>query len=173
MGFIENIKKVKERREHKIKNSYGVYDAYKYYRKNKPLDRKYIITESQYFSIIRKVNNLLVLYFLKGHEIKFPKRMGSLYLVKNTTKIYNQDGKLKNTYPIDWNTTLKLWKEDKESFNKKIIIKKVIKEVFKIKYDKIKANYKNKSFYNFKPNRQFKLKIKDYILNNNIDAYII
>ena len=31
--FINEIKKVHEPRVHKITNSYGVYDAFKYYRK--------------------------------------------------------------------------------------------------------------------------------------------
>jgi hypothetical protein len=46
MSFIDDIKKIKEKRNHKIKNSYGVYDAYKYYRKNKPKDKKYILKDS-------------------------------------------------------------------------------------------------------------------------------
>lgn len=53
------VNKVKGSRHHKIKNSYGVYDGYKFYRKTKPKESKYILTESQYFSIIRKVNKLL------------------------------------------------------------------------------------------------------------------
>ena len=59
--FISNIKNVTGNRKHKINNSYGVYDAYKYYRKNKPKDSKYILSESEYFNIIRSVNKQLVL----------------------------------------------------------------------------------------------------------------
>lgn len=171
MSFIEDIKKVKQKRNHRIKNSYGVYDAYKYYRKNKPKDKRYILNESQYFSIIRYINTLLIDKFLLESEIKFPKRMGSLYIKKNSTKIYTENNSLKNTYPIDWNTTLNLWKEDWESYNNKTIVKYISKEVFKIKYDKKKANYINKSFFDFKPNRSLKLKLKECIRNNNISGY--
>lgn len=38
--------KLNEPREHKVKGSLGVYDAYKWYRKHKPKDKKYILTES-------------------------------------------------------------------------------------------------------------------------------
>ena len=54
--FLNKVRKVKESRNHKVKNSYGIYDGYKFYRKNKPNDPKYVLTESQYFAITRKVN---------------------------------------------------------------------------------------------------------------------
>ena len=58
--FKRRIKKVNQPREYKVRNSLGVYDGYKYYRKNKPDSKKYVLTESQYFAIIRKINLLLV-----------------------------------------------------------------------------------------------------------------
>lgn len=169
---INSIKKVKSTRVHKIKNSYGLYDAYKYYRKTKPKDSKYILTSSQYSKIILEINNYLIELFLQGNNINFPKRMGQLYLEKNSTKIYEKDNKIVNTFPVDWNATLKLWEEDFECYNKKQLVKKRTDWVYKIKYDKTKANYKHKSVFCFKPNRTFKLKLKDVINNNNIDAYI-
>lgn len=172
MSFINDIKKVQEKRNHKIKNSYGVYDAYKYYRKNKPKDKKYILTESQYFSIIRTINKQLIDKLLLNSEINFPCRLGSLIIIKNTTKIYKENNKLKNTYPIDWKTTLELWEEDSESYKNRTLVKHLSKEVFKIKYDKSKANYINKSFFDFKPNRDLKLQLKELIKENNINAYI-
>ena len=57
--FKRRVRKLTEHREHKIRNSLGVYDAYKYYRKNKPKDKQYVLSESQYFSIIRQINNFL------------------------------------------------------------------------------------------------------------------
>lgn len=172
MSFIDDVKKIKEKRNHKIKNSYGVYDAYKYYRKNKPKDKKYILTESQYFAIIRSVNNKLADKFISEGCIKFPKRLGELYIIKNPTKLYKQNNKLINTYPVDWKNTLQLWEEDTEAYNKRILVKNITKEVYKIKYDKTKANYINKSFFDFKPNRQLKLKLKEEVKDNNINAYI-
>ena len=53
--FKRRIKKVNGPRVYSIRNSLGVYDAYKQYRKTKPKDKKYILSESQYFSIIRRI----------------------------------------------------------------------------------------------------------------------
>ena len=45
--FKRRIKKVNQPREYKVRNSLGVYDGYKYYRKNKPDSKEYVLTESQ------------------------------------------------------------------------------------------------------------------------------
>lgn len=171
MSFIDDVKKVKQKRNHKIKNSYGLQDVYKYYRKNKSIKQK-ISTQSLYSSIIKDINECLIKSFLHGNEIKFPKRIGSLYIVKNSTKIYTKDGKLRNTYPIDWKQTLELWESDQEAFNNRFLVKTITKEVFKVKYDKSKSNYINKSFFDFKVNRSLKLRLKEQIKDNNINAYI-
>lgn len=170
--YKNNIKNVSNHRHHKIKQSYGVYDAYKYYRKNKPKESKYILTESQYFSIIRTINNILREELSLGKDIKLPYQMGRLELKKRDTKIYYEKGKLKTTYSIDWNKTLELWYEDQESYQKKILVKLPEKEIFSIKYNKVKAKYNNKNFYQFWPNRQLKLMLKNNIKNNLIDAFI-
>ena len=44
------------------------------------------------------------------------------------------------------------------------------KELFKIFYNKGSAEYINKSFYQFKLNRELKLALKQRIKNNQIDA---
>ena len=67
--FKRRIKKVNQPREYKVRNSLGVYDGYKYYRKNKPDNKEYVLTESQYFAIIRKINLLLVDELLTVHIV--------------------------------------------------------------------------------------------------------
>lgn len=61
--FKRRIKKVNQPREYKVRNSLGVYDGYKYYRKNKPDSKEYVLTESQYFAIIRKINLYLLMNY--------------------------------------------------------------------------------------------------------------
>ena len=71
-GFLEfsnAIKRVRVSRTLDIKNSYVVYDGFKYYRKIRPKESKYVLTESQYFSIIRKVNKLIGDSLIDGEEI--------------------------------------------------------------------------------------------------------
>lgn len=169
--FRRKVLKLGEKRNHKVKNSYGVYDAFKYYRKIKPKDKKYILTESQYFSIIRNINNLLIENLLHNNDIKFPSRMGSLEVRKRQTNIKIVDGKLVDNLPIDWDRTLKLWAEDEESYNNKTLIKLEEDEVFIINYNKKRAIYNNKMYYQFNVNRKLKQRLKELIKNNEIDAF--
>lgn len=169
--FRKEILKVDQHRKTTINNSYGVYDAYKYYRKNKPADKKYILTESQYFAIVRKTNLLLVDELLNQRDIVFPYSMGRLEVRKNTPKVYLDDNKVKSTYPIDWDGTLRLWYEDEEAKENKTILKKKEKAVFRIVYNKSKAFYTNKNYFEFKVNRPLKLALKDVILQGEFDAF--
>ena len=171
--FINEIKKTNQTRNHKIKNSYGVYDGFKFYRKNRPKDSKYVLTESQYFSIIRKINNYLADELSKGKDIQLPCNMGLIEVRKYKAYIGIKNNKLVSNLPIDWDSTLKLWYEDTESLRNKTLIKSNVKEIFRIHYNRTKANYNNKSFYSFSINRDIKKKIKDNIKNNNIDAFLM
>lgn len=169
--FINAIKKVSGPRVHKINNSYGVYDYYKYYRKTKPKDKKYVLTESQYFKIIREINALLVEDFLQGNDITLPHKMGRLELRKVKSTIKLEGSKVKTNLPIDWNRTLKLWYEDPECFKNKTLVKIPEVELYKIYYNKTKANFINKSFYQFTANRDFKLALKHAIRDDGLDAF--
>lgn len=165
LEFSRRIRKADKPRCYKIRNSLGVYDAYKYYRKNRPKDKKYVLKESQYFAIIRKINNLLAEHLIKGDDIELPHRMGGFMLMRldNTIK-FDENGKLKVTNPIDWMETLKLWHEDEDAFKKRILVRVDSKETFRIIYNK--GNYNNRSYYEFTPNRDLKIRLKTSIKNN-------
>lgn len=169
--FIKTIKKVNNERHHKVTNSYGSKDAFHYYRKIKPNDSKYVLTDCQYLHIIRTINNQLRLNLIEGKDIVLPEKMGRLELRKQTNKIYFKDGKLKITSPVDWEATLKLWYDDSNSKNKKQLVRQETQEIFRVIYNKSKANYNNKSFYDFYTNREIKLGLKNNIKLNKIDAF--
>jgi hypothetical protein len=169
--FLNSVKKIKSPRKHKATNSYGVYDAYKYYRKNKPKDKQYILTESQYFTIIRKINNLLIESLLEGNDIILPSRLGKIELRKYKAKVIWDGKQVKTNLPIDWDKTLKLWYEDIESYKNKVLIKMEEKNLYKLCYNKRSAEYINKSFYQFNFNREFKIKLKNKIKEGSIDAF--
>ena len=169
--FLDNIKKVKNSRNHKVKNSYGVYDGYKYYRRNKPKDSKYVLTESQYFAIIRRINELFVDSILSGSDIILPCKFGRIELRKYAPKIIYDGKVIKTNLPINWDKTLKLWYEDKNSYKNKVLIRMEEKEIFKLYYNKTLAEYNNKSFYQINFNRDLKKKLKVGIKNGNIDAF--
>lgn len=170
--FRKEILKVNKSRVHKVHNSLGVYDGYKWLRKNKWLDIGYI-SEHDYYAIIRTTNKALINNFFKTGSIKFPERMGELLLRKFPARIILDKGKMKTNLPVDWDATLNLWAEDKEAYSNKTLIRAEEKELFKVLYDKSKALYNNKSFYEFDINREVKLSLKSLIKKGQIDAFIL
>ena len=171
--FLNKVRKVKESRNHKVKNSYGIYDGYKFYRKNKPKDPKYVLTESQYFAITRKVNEFLAEALSKGEDVILPFRLGRIEVRKYESRITLDGKKVKSNLPIDWDRTLKLWYEDEEAYKNKTLIKIEEKEIYKIFYNRSLADYTNKSFYQFNFNRELKKKLKYNIKEGEVDAFLL
>lgn len=171
--FRRQVLKVDGPRIHKVNNSYGVYDVYKYIRRNKWFDIGQPITEHQFYSIIRRMNNLLADALIHGHDIELPCRMGIIEVRKYDARISIEGGKVKTNLPVDWDRTLKLWSEDEEAYKERTLIKMEEKEIFSIFYNRTAANYKNKSFYEFRPNRQLKLMIKRRIKAGKLDAFML
>lgn len=171
--FRASVLKLNDTRTHKVTGSLGVYDAYKYIRKNKWLDLPRAVTEKEFYSIIRRVNNYLAKELIKGNDIDFPCRMGKLEVRKYTPTVKFDNGKMVTTLPIDWDATLKLWFNDKDAYNKKLLIYDTPKEVFKVLYSTYYANYNNKSFFEFKLNRDIKLGLKHKIKEGALDAFIV
>ena len=166
------IQGLQNTRTHKITNSLGVYNAYKYIRKNKWFDIGRPLTEHEFYQIIRKVNNYLAEELVNGNDITFPNRMGKLELRKrNSLPVIDKNGSLKVTYAIDWDSTLKLWYDDEEAFNNKTLVRLPERSIFRVKYNKDTANYENKSFMEFQVNRSIKTRLKQKIKNNEIDAF--
>lgn len=173
VDFLNSVKKVNEPRKHKVNNSLGVYDAYKYLRKRKWLNIGRCLTEHEFYSIIRKVNNYLADSFLQGNDIKLPHRMGRIELRKYEVKVSFDGEKVKTNLPIDWDKTLKLWYEDEEAYKEKTLVKVEEKEVFKVYYNKQLADYNNQVFYEFKVNRELKKALKKNIKEGRIDAFLL
>ena len=171
-AFRDKIKNITGERHHKITNSYGVYDMYKFYRKNKPLEKKYVLTESQYFTIIRRINELLSDDLIELGKAVFPHRMGDIEIRKYENKPrIDAEGNLVFNAPIDWDRTLKLWHDDVESYHNKVLIKIETTETFKVLYNKTTAIYNNKSFYQFTLNKNLKLRIRKRVRDGKLDAF--
>lgn len=168
--FRKSTLKVKNKRKHSIKNSLGVRDAYKWGRKNELLKN---VTEAQFYKIVRTVNNLMAQQLISGKDVKFPQRMGQLEVRKYDTYVKYSNGKLKTNRGVDWDATLKLWFEDEEAKKDKLLVKTEDTEVFTIFYNKMVANYNNKTLYQFKPNRSLRLAVRQAGKEGLIDAYKI
>lgn len=168
--FENTILKRKNKKIAKVRNSWGVYDAYKHIRKNNWYDIGRPLKEGEFYSIIRGVNNLLADEVAKGNTITFPQWMGKLELRKFERGVSLVDGKLKITYPIDWSETLKLWFENEEERKRKTLLRRQNKYVYHVRYCKHNANYENKTFYEFALNKFIKLALKDNINKGQVDS---
>lgn len=169
--FKRRIKKVNQPREYKVRNSWGVYDGYKYYRKNKPDSKEYVLTESQYFAIIRKINLLLVDELLLGNDVRLPKSMGTVEIRKYDRRVrLGKDGRIHTNLSIDWDKTLELWYKDEEAFKDKTLVRIEENEIFRVYYNRESATYNNKSYYEFLFNKDLKIRLKQRIKEGLIDA---
>lgn len=158
-------------RRKKIRNSWGVYDYFKYYRKIKPKGHEYVLTESQYFAIIRRINKLLGEDIALGYEVELPQRMGTIQARKRNTYVrFDKLGKIVTNRPVDWDKTLKLWYEDSKAYENKLLVYREEKEVFTIYYSRASAIYNNKGFYEFKFNKGLKGLLKQNIKAGIADA---
>lgn len=171
--FKDSIKKVSSHRTHRINNSVGVYDIYKILRKNHWYNIGRPLTEKEFYSIIRTFNKHIADELSKGNDFTLPQRMGTLEIRKYSPKITIKNGKVNAPLPIDWNKTIKLWYEDKEAYSKRILVRSDVKEVFRLIYNKCKADYTNKTFYELKFNREIKKKLKENIKEGIIDAFLL
>lgn len=171
--FRKKVLKVDHSRNHKVKNSIGVYDIYKHIRKNKWYDIGQPITEHQFYTIIREINNVLADNLLKGNDIVFPSKMGRLEVRKFEPIIRFDNNKLTVRLPIDWDRTLKLWSEDEEAYKERTLVKMEEKEIFKVCYNKTRADFPNKGFYQLQINRDLKIALKKKIKLGNFDAFLL
>jgi len=163
--------KSKKGKNFKVQNSFGVFRAYKVLKKNHWYNIGRPLKEKEFFRIIRGINDLLAENIVNGIPVKFPEKMGELELMKEKRGVSFVDGKLKNTYPIDWDKTLRLWYEDPEAYQQRILVRNEQKEVFIVRYKKNRvACYENKTFYQFVLNRFIKKALKENIQNGKIDT---
>ena len=169
--FIKEVKKVNQERHHKVSNSYGSKDAFHFYRSIRPKEDKYVLTDCEYLKIIRLINNYLRDSLIEGNDIILPERMGRLEIRKRANTVSFKEGKLKLTHAVNWYATLKLWYENPICKNKKQLVREESVDTFRVFYNRSKANYNNKTFYEFDTNRTIKLGLKKNIKLNKIDAF--
>ena len=157
-------------RKFKITNSFGVYDCYKLVRKNHWYNIGRPLKEHEFYIIIRSVNKLLADNIVNGEAVVFPASMGKLELRKYPRGVRFVDNKLKNTYPIDWKSTNRLWVEDEEEYRKKTLLRYESPMVYRVRYCKEKATYENKVFYQFRMHSKVRKRLQENIINGKTDT---
>lgn len=168
--FAAIVQKKRTKKTAKVRGSWGVYDTYKLIRKNGWYNIGRPLKEHEFYSIIRGVNNLLAEEMKIGNSIHFPHGMGNIELRKFPVGVSIVNGKLRNTYPISWVDTLKLWYEDEEARNNKILVRNENKFGYSVKYNKHNAHYINQCFYQFVLNRFVKKALLNNISKGKVDT---
>lgn len=152
--FLLAIRGTRKSIPNKVRNSWGAYDAYKWMRKHGWYNIGRPVTEHEFYSILRETNDMLAKEVTLGNTVTLPNSMGKIEVKKGFVGVFMKNGKLINTYPIDWSRTLRLWYEDEEALENKILVRFDDKdEGYYVKYNKHMANYINQCFYAFTPNR--------------------
>lgn len=170
--FKKRVKKVSAPRKHKVRNSLGIRDAYLYVQSRKWLNIGHPVKEKLFQQIIRGVNSQLALELSEGRSIMFPLNMGALEVRKSERFVEFEKDKLKTNYRIDWDKTLELWAGDKEAYKERKLVRDVnSKERYTIFYNRKTANYENKSYFQFRPNRGIIVTLGQNIKHGYIDAY--
>lgn len=152
---------------------YGMKDYYKFYKEQYP-DSK--ITKFQYNKIVGEINlQIIELMLNEGFEYKLPHINSTLIIRKDKRKPTIKNGKVINNSPVDWVTTKKLWEEDPETKERKILVRFTNSHtsgyVFRIYMKKFGATIKNRSYYKYKPSRRFQRALTDRIKDDDKDKF--
>ena len=162
-----------KRTEGKITADYGMKDYYNYFIRGNPEIK---ITRGTYNNIISDFNEEIINLIIEENLEYVLPYMGSSISIKKTKrtpKIIN--GKLYNPTPVDWVATNKLWDEDEEAREKKLLVRYLnnhtSKYVFSIYFKKYISSFINKNIYSFVSNRTFKRQLSARIKDENKEKY--
>jgi hypothetical protein len=122
---------------------------------------KYNVTKQIYTKILKRFNQeLFNLIIDKGLIYNIPFGLGTIKVVhwKKQYK-FNEKGDLKtNTFPVDWKTTMKLWSEDEEARNEKLVVYESNKHteghIYKTSWSRARSKYTIIKCYKFVPARK-------------------
>lgn len=140
-------------------------------------------------SVLKKFHQgWFTLAITTGMELHFPFRLGSLRVrkKKKRTKL-TPDGKLdRSNLAVNWVETKKMWVEKYPDLTPEQIAEIPVTEkgfkynyndhtekyTFRFYWDKITCNIPNKSWYSFKPIRDFKTQLARELKTNNKTQYL-
>ena len=167
-----------KRTQGKIKKDYGMPDYYKFFKKEYPeLD----IPNKKFYNVIADFNEKITELIIEENlDYQLP-HLGSSIAVKKLKQVpVITNGKLVNKSPVDWVATNKLWNEDEEAKEKKLLVRftnyHTSKYVFRLYFKKYIYSFKNKKYYKFKTVRSFARALATRIKDenkNNYDAFLL
>lgn len=161
-----------KRGEGNIRAHYGMTDYYRYFIKEYNLN----ISTKVYNNIIADFNEAIMNLIIEENlDYRLPHVGSTLSVrkIKRSPKIIN--GKLHNPTPINWVATNKLWAEDEEAKDKKLLVRynnsHTSGYVYRIYFKKYDLYYKNKKIYNFKVARDFSRMLGNRINDEDKDKF--
>lgn len=163
-------------RLHRVKADFGSGDFYKHFASDPTLEKE--VPRAVYGEVLREFNgHVRDRISTKGAEYFFPCKLGKVELrkVKSEVKI-DDEGNITNNLPINWKATRELWDENERAREKKTKIRYTNEHTdghtFRIFYKRSKANFKNKSIYKMRFNRDLKRQLSRSIFAGLIDAFL-
>lgn len=148
--------------------------AYRYYTKYRPKKPEYVLTEGEFGGILRDIGNLLSEYLLAGNVVELPFKLGKLSVeLRKANRYFDSEGVFRDTSPIHWGNTKKLWAVDKEARDNKLLIRCENSKIFYIKYYKRNARYHNKQYISFRTCRTLKRKMTALAKTDNLQTLTV
>lgn len=164
--FRREVLKLGMSRNHRITNSIGSRKLYRKAQKTLPFE----ISETEYILLIKDIHAKIKETLLEGKTVKLPKGFGELSIRKKPSYVKLSKGKIHTNLPIDWDTTLKLWKDNKEKKDNKTLIRHTCQDIYKIHHNKKPATFRKQRYYEFFPTRAFKVAVKEKANNYNLEC---
>jgi len=163
----------KPRTSGKIKSHFGIVNYYKYYKEN---NKESKVDKILYNKIISDFNNEIINLVINDNVEYYLPHIGSSLSIRKTKKTPSiVNGKLVNTAPVDWVVTNKLWSEDKEAKDKKLLVRfnnsHTSKFIFRVFFKKYYLVFTNKKYYSFKTSRGFQRLLAKRIKDEDKDRY--
>lgn len=160
-------------RNHKIHSDFGSGDFYHYYK-----DNGGELPRSSFGRILKNINLGLAEKILDGYSFKMPFRMGIISVTRKKEFIGYKDGKAVTNRPIDYKSTIEMWNANPGAKEQGKLVRFLNKHtngwIYKIAYNKVYANYKNKSVFSLQINRKIKRKLAENIFGGfQLDELVI
>ena len=168
--FVKNIKN-KSPKVHRATNPYGIKQFYRWLVKNKWFDIGKELTEREVGQLIREVNIRVGQYILDGNVFELPSNMGSIEVRTYKSRIKFKNGRIDTALPINWDSTYKLWFEDKQARERKTLVR----------YDNLnrctiyhkRVNFPNSSYFKFHANYLLKKELTRRINNGQHYVFLL
>ena len=129
------------------------------------------IKEKEFSAIVKKINERIADAILEGDLVVLPCSMGTIIPMQKEALFINKLGKVIINKPVDWKATLALWKEDPKAKEENLKIRHDVDKVYRIKYSKRGAHYRNRFYIQFKPIKPLIEKFIQRAVDGEISCY--